>query len=179
MKSRSILSVELPSEEKERWQDYCRAQQQTTSAMTRLIIGHLLKKSRNSSQQGCEVDEWPDYTRVRLELRLTHSELQAVRVIAGEAGASANQWIANLVRSYITRKPQLGMQELSAIVQSNVRLLAVGRNLNQIARALNRGEISTHHALVPSGLADEIAAHVKDVSAVIRANLERWSITWQ
>lgn len=179
MKSRSILSVELPGEEKVRWRDYCRAQQQTTSQMTRRVIGHLLKRQSDNSQTVCESGEQPDYTRARLELRLTHSELQVVRTIAGEAGASANQWVANLVRSYITRKPQLGMNELSTIAQSNSRLLAVGRNLNQIARALNRGEKTGDQPLIPSGLADDIAAHVKDVSAVIRANLDRWSVTWR
>jgi hypothetical protein len=179
MNSQSTLSVRLPREEKNRWKDYCRAQQKSTSTVTRMVIGHLLKKQSDSFQHGSQCEEQPDDTRARLELRLTQSELQIVRAVAQEAGASANQWVANLVRSYITRKPQLGMNELSTIAQSNARLLAVGRNLNQIARAVNRGETNGEQPLIPSGLADDIAAHVKDVSAVIRANLDRWSVTWR
>lgn len=180
MGSRSFLSVELPADEKKRWQEYCRAQKRTPSAMTRLVIGHLLNKHVNNSDRQChEREDQPDYTRVRMELRLTHSELEAVKDIAKEAGASPNQWVANLVRSYITRKPQLGMEELAVIAESNARLLAIGRNLNQIARALNKGEANVPRLVEPSELADEITAHVKAVSAVIRSNLERWSVTWQ
>lgn len=182
MASRSFLSVELPAAEKKRWEAYCRAQKRTSSAMTRLVISHLLNKhvsNNNSDGQGLEQEEQPDYTRARMEVRLTHSELKAVKAIAPEAGASPNCWVANLVRAYILRKPQLGMEELAVIAESNARLLAIGRNLNQIARALNRGDTDVQLSVEQSALAEEITAHVKAVSAVIRSNLERWSVTWQ
>ncbi|MGH8073126.1 MAG: hypothetical protein ACREO4_03505 [Lysobacter sp.] len=110
---------------------------------------------------------------------MTRSELKAVRAIARDAGASPNQWVANLVRAYILHKPQLCMHELSVIAESNARLLAIGRNLNQVARALNRGETAAPQSAEPSKLAEQITAHVKAVSGVIRSNLERWSVTWQ
>ncbi len=180
MASRSFLSVGLPADEKKRWEVYCRLQKRTPSEMTRLVISHLLSKHDSAGiRQGYEHEDQPDDTRTRMEVRLTRSELKAVRAIARDAGASPNQWVANLVRAYILHKPQLCMHELSVIAESNARLLAIGRNLNQVARALNRGETAAPQSAEPSKLAEQITAHVKAVSGVIRSNLERWSVTWQ
>lgn len=177
MSHRSILSVQLPSDEKTRWKDYCRVRNLTPSAAIRQIVAQLLAK-QGPTASGAQSDEMPDHTRARLELRLSDSERDAVREIARAMGESPNRWVASLVRAYITRKPQLGMHELAAIAESNARLLAIGRNLNQIARSLNSGERSIATDLVPTELAADIAAHVEAVSKVIRANLERWSVTW-
>lgn len=178
MSHRSILSVQLAPGEKNRWQAYCQDRNLTPSAAIRQIVAQLLAKQARPTGPVAQHDEMPDPTRARLELRLSDSELQAVREIARTTGESPNRWVASLVRAYITRKPQLGMHELAVIAESNARLLAMGRNLNQIARALNSGERAIAPDLVPTELTADITAHVGAVSKAIRANLERWSVTW-
>jgi hypothetical protein len=72
--------------------------------------------------------------------------------------------------------PQLGQQELEGLARSNLHLLAIGRNLNQLARAANQGAPSERH-----GRADGIEAvratvteHTALVARVMAANVARW-----
>lgn len=180
MSRRSILSAELPHDEKTRWQAYCRARNLTPSAAVRQIVAQLLAKQDGISGAGGQLEEQPDTTRLRLELRLTQSELDAVKEIARTTGESPSHWVRSLVRAYITRQPQFGMTELAVIAESNARLLAIGRNLNQIARELYRDRSGRDRVSnFPGTLAAEISFHVKAVSSAIRANIERWSVTWR
>lgn len=177
MSDRSILSVDLPNDLKAKWQERCRADGKSVSEMTRLVITHLVNKP-SAKLQVSEISE-PDDKRARLEIRLTHSELAAIEEIAKRSGASRNHWVANLIRAYLTHKPQLGMEEMAAIGTSNKELAAIGRNLNQIARALNAGDCKSTTGLDLNGLSERIATHIASVSAAIRANVDRWRITWQ
>ncbi|RMH94407.1 plasmid mobilization relaxosome protein MobC [Lysobacter pythonis] len=71
------------------------------------------------------------------------------------------------------------MHELQAVGESNNQLRAIGRNLNQIALMLNRGEQAGDLSAVVARLVNEINQHTEKVHAVIRSNLERWRVTWR
>ena len=70
------------------------------------------------------------------------------------------------------------MIELTALTASNKALLSIGRNLNQIARRLNAGE---GEAVSPSveeirRLSAYLKEHAVQVDAVMRANIDRWTL---
>ncbi|HDR9053163.1 TPA: plasmid mobilization relaxosome protein MobC [Burkholderia vietnamiensis] len=68
-------------------------------------------------------------------------------------------------------------QEVAALETSNYQLAAIGRNLNQLARALNANpalSAQRGRLIVIDALRREIDAHLKAVHDMQRANLERW-----
>ena len=79
-------------------------------------------------------------------------------------------------RATLTRQPQFGMRELDALGESNYQLLAIGRNLNQIAKRLNEGLPETVTVQHIEKLRKVIEQHTEVVSKAMRASLERWSV---
>lgn len=69
------------------------------------------------------------------------------------------------------------MSEIDALGESNYQLLALGRNLNQIARRLNEGHYGPITVNRIETLSRPIEKHTEVVSDAIRASLERWCIT--
>ncbi|WP_339427690.1 MULTISPECIES: plasmid mobilization relaxosome protein MobC [unclassified Pseudomonas] len=55
-------------------------------------------------------------------------------------------------------------------------MLAIGRNLNQIARKLNEGDSDPIQTELIKGLSAIIDKHTYVVSSAIRASLERWDL---
>jgi hypothetical protein len=100
-----------------------------------------------------------------------------VESMAARDGFSPNAWIAAIVRARLRKEPQLGQYELEQLAASNTRLLAIGRNVNQIARALNAKptEDSGYRAEIIEVLSEAIKSHTSAVSAVIQSNVQRWS----
>ncbi|WP_232917395.1 plasmid mobilization relaxosome protein MobC [Pseudomonas syringae] len=86
-------------------------------------------------------------------------------------------WIVDAIRIGLTHEPQFSMSEIYALGESNYQLLALGRNLNQVARRLNEGTYEPITVERIEALSRLINEHTKVVSDAIRASLERWSIT--
>lgn len=177
MKNSPILSVHLGSDLKERWSRYCKSRDITPSAAIKQVINHLLS-GKAEQVKAIELNDVPDASRVRLEIKLSLSELKQVEFIAESVGYSRNLWVANLIRSYLTKAPQFGMRELEVLSESNSQMLRIGRNLNQITRQLNTSlaEADNLKASDIEQLSNEISAHVRSVSSVMQANIERWKL---
>jgi hypothetical protein len=143
-------------------------------------LSQWLKKSAASPGQTSrhvEYAEHPDESpKRRLEFRLTASERQALAERAEKEGMTPQQWLVGLVRANLIARPQFGMSELGALGESNYQLLAIGRNLNQIAKHLNEGLPEQVTPSTIERLRAEIRAHVEAVSKIMRSNLERWVI---
>lgn len=107
--------------------------------------------------------------------RLTSSEWQAAApIIEAEAG-SVTGWILQLVRERIVSGPQLRKDELLAVEKSTFQLRSIGRNLNQMVRAINdgkadRGQFSETYA---KRLGDCIADSIKKLNALVVASTSR------
>lgn len=86
------------------------------------------------------VNPLPKDLRVSIRLRPTDHHLLRARASARSLASSA--YIALLVRSHLHRLTPLPTAELEGFRAAISELGAVGRNLNQIARAANRGEDS-------------------------------------
>ena len=178
MKNTPILSVHLGGSLKKKWADHCRQQSVKPSTALRQVVVHLLNRNSLQSTSASEVADQPDQTRTRIEIKLTDSELLKIESIAKEAGYSRNMWVAYLVRSHLTKAPQWGMRELEVLAESSSQLLHIGRNLNQIARALNTSldASDTLKAEAVKQLADSIESHTKMVAGLISANVHRWRL---
>ncbi|CUI33390.1 MULTISPECIES: plasmid mobilization relaxosome protein MobC [Pseudomonadota] len=178
MKQKTTLSIRLDGDLKRRWQELCLRQGSNSSDGLRQVIVRLLNGSATHTSPTPSAHEQPDTSRRRLELRLTDTECARIETLASQQGMSANRWVIHLIRANLSGEPQFGMTELRTLGESNSRLLAIGRNLNQIARHMNAG-----HPLEMAITADRIEtltrhikAHTARVADIMRANIDRWRL---
>jgi hypothetical protein len=80
-----------------------------------------------------------------------------------------------LVRAHLASQPQLGSPSLDALRKSNLEVQAIGRNLNQLVRALNAiSDHLAHGRMGPAaeGLRSQRGQHVRDLVQQIRAMID-------
>lgn len=159
---------------KQPWLDYCKARGVTPSEAFRQIVAKLT--AAESAQPSPREPADAGTARIRNEVRLTKGERHRAEAIAKREGFSLSRWIVALINARLNGTPQLGQQELEGLARSNMQMLAIGRNLNQLARAANQGR--TLHSFVQSPLIDGIQAaihqHTGQVARVMSANISRW-----
>ncbi|MGU7815321.1 plasmid mobilization protein [Burkholderia sp. AW49-1] len=172
----NILSVNLGNLN-ERWERYCKDRGVSRSDATRQVIRKLVS---SVSSEVVAADPAPpvlgDLKR-RIEIRVTETEHHEIVRLATDAGFSVNAWIVAVIRAQLANGPQFGQYELEQLSRSNSLLLAMGRNLNQIARIVNSTRESRSEDLmtVIESLTTRVEAHTVEVSTLIRANVERWT----
>ncbi|HDR9483098.1 TPA: plasmid stabilization protein [Burkholderia aenigmatica] len=161
-----------------RWDDWCARRGVTAGEGVRQLIATAIRDDADG-ESGTTICRLPlpivGEPRHRIEIRLTSAELNAVERCAAAMGLRSNRWIVSLVRAQLSREPQLGEPELSALSVSNQRLAEIGRLLGQLARAdeteLVRRDLMSEWA----ELRKRVDEHLRTAAAIMRANLDRWS----
>lgn len=174
-----ILSVRLGADLKARWEAYCVTLGTAPSSAIKAAIEQQLEKAGKLPQPKTyqQTREAPvGEPKVRFEILMTKSEKAAVAERAEVERCSMRRWIIDAIRTGLTQQPQFGMAEVDALGESNYQLLAIGRNLNQIARAINEGRCDSIALSSIEQLRKVIDSHTDKVSGAIRASLERWQI---
>lgn len=164
---------------KKPWADYCEALGKKPGAALKEAIEQQLEKAAKNPPlpQLRQTGEAPDdEPKLRFEILMTKSEKAAVHERANLERCSQRRWIIDAIRAGLTREPQFGMKEIDALGESNYQLLAIGRNLNQVAKAMNEHRRDTVTIESIERLREIIDAHTDKVSTAIRASLERWNI---
>lgn len=173
------MNVHLGADLKARWVDYCAGLGKTPGAALKEAIEQQLAKVEKSlppktyQQTHAAPDGEP---KVRFEILMTQSEKAAVLERSNLERCSQRRWIIDAIRTGLTHEPQFGMKEIEALGESNYQLLAIGRNLNQVAKAMNDGPRDSVTTESIEQLRKIIDMHTEKVSNAIRASLERWNI---
>jgi hypothetical protein len=155
------------------WEAHCRRMGTAPSEAIRLLVSQTLGIATFPASDATPVDH--EACRRRIEIRLMQGEYFALQHVASAAGFSVNRWIVAMIRAQLSFDPQFGEQELRVLAASNSQLAAIGRNLNQIARALNAGDrVEPYRFKVLETLKHEIDGHLDKVNHMIQANLDRW-----
>lgn len=177
-KSGRSINVHLGSDLKRRWVSYCEHVGRSPGASLKEAIEHqLLRPNKHAQTKTHQQVESGREGKVRFEILLTNSEKAAIQEMADVERCSSRRWIIDAIRVGLTHEPQFNMSEIDALGESNYQLLALGRNLNQIARRLNEGHYEPVTAERINALSHVIEKHTDMVSSAIRASLERWRIT--
>jgi hypothetical protein len=160
------------------WIDYCKRHDEKPGAALKRIICSLMSREKKSTSAANEIVGKADNTRGRMEIRLSMSEHAALDKLAENTGLTVNRYLVQLARAHLIKKPQFSIPEIEALSESNLQLLALGRNLNQMARALNAEDPDEHRPTVKDikSLTEKIYQHTHMVSNLISSNLERWKI---
>lgn len=161
---------------KQPWLDWCEAQGLRPADAFRKIVARLV--SRSTAAPGTIVSDAPEKPTARREVKLTPSEDKVLESLAAAEGFSPTKWIVSLIRARLTGTAQYGQRELELLDRSNMRLLAIGRNLNQVAKALNASpaDYSLYRVELIEDLQKTIKEHTRTVSDAIAANVSRWRI---
>lgn len=177
MRVRDRLCVELGGMRRD-WAHWCERRGLTVGEGARQLVAAALRADAGNGEPGIDANvRWSAVgdPRVRIELRLTAAELEAVELRAEGAGLTANRWIVALIRAQLTHESQLGAREMRLLSDSNLQLASIGRWLAQLARGghIRHGGQDGNGAI--EAIRAAIDAHLRVVADVMRANLDRWS----
>lgn len=175
-----IYPLRLPDELREEWTAYCGRNDKKSAATLRALMRYMIRDDMPDEVRAwiaAEVEQVSDTTaKSRLEIRLTQSEYEAVRARSEAEGTSVQRYVVNCVRASLTNSPQFTMAAIKALWESSYQLKAIGRNLNQIAKALNMGEDQAFSESSIKGLSQRIQRHTDQVAELLDASLGRWRI---
>ena len=146
--------------------------------LKRLVIEALRATTASSKRTLTKGEEDPLAARgARLYVRLRHEDRLLLRERANARGLRSATYVSVLVRTHLRDLAPLPKEELVALKRSVAELSAIGRNLNQIARAANQG------GRVAASQREELHAFLKvcealrdNVKALIKANLTSWAL---
>ncbi len=161
------------------WQAWCQEHGITPSHALRNALREAMdRRATRAPAPRLRVTPRKERATARIELNLTTSELAALKKMAGHEGYVPTKWVVAMVRTKLTGQPQVGQPELERLTRSNQQLLALGRNLNQIAKVLNTSPENRNAFRVDliTELSRVIRAHTDKVSDVLRGTVERWHI---
>jgi len=168
------LMTWVTRETKARFTALARAQGLTESALLKRFVDAALVPTTPSKPQSPDAVE-PVSAIGRLSIRLRSDDLLLLRERAKARAMPTSTYVSLLIRSHLRSVTPLPTAELDVLKRSVAEISAIGRNLNQIARAVNQGERSDGaskadlYALLRA--LTGLRVHIK---TLINANLASW-----
>jgi predicted HicB family RNase H-like nuclease len=112
---------------------------------------------------------------VRKELRIKPSLLQKIEERASLSKMKPNQYIISVLSANVVKDVQFfSHDQILKLGESNSRLLAMGRNLNQMAKAMNQGNLGAYDRDFVGRVHELVKAHVCHVFLLLEQNKKRW-----
>ncbi|WP_188053773.1 plasmid mobilization relaxosome protein MobC [Iodobacter fluviatilis] len=168
------------------WDKHCKERgYKPSSVLVDLVKRELAKAKQEKQKPVFETGQSADDTISdkagggRVEVRLRKSELEAVEAISSFYGLTKQEFIVSLTRAWIADSPEFAVKEIDILGEASYQLSSIGRNLNQIAHAINEDVFKHHHSLtLPflEKLAVEINKHTEVTRKAILACQKRWKI---
>jgi predicted DNA binding CopG/RHH family protein len=138
MSDNKHLKAWVSRETKERFGDFARGQRVSESALLKRVIEALIHGNEARNATLAPLERVP--ASGRLSVRLAVDDLLLLRERAQSRGIPPATYISLLVRSHLRNLSPIPDNELKVLQQAIGQVSAIGRNLNQIARAVNAGE---------------------------------------
>lgn len=164
----------LTEDEKQGWVNFCKAAGVPEAKVLRDMI---LKVSGGAEAKPTESRGRGEAKAGKVTVRLTERERNALlERVQLEGYGNPTKWVTALVRAALHKEPVLTDGEVAALRESNRELAAIGRNLNQVARALNiefRESDKLKQEAIEK-LAERIEQHKELVAGLLSRNMSRW-----
>lgn len=167
-----LTLTRLTPEEKKTWKKFCQANKVTESGMLRKMIQHV-----TGGQVPIEFPSLKESKSGKVTIRLRDADHQRLGKKAEEEGfTNRTNWTTAVVLSALYQEPVLNDGEVSTLRESNRELAAVGRNLNQVAHALNLDYSQTEKVKLAfiQAMAERIDLHKARVAELLNMNMNRW-----
>jgi hypothetical protein len=173
MSTSAFIGVRVSAETKELVRSLAESEKITESALVKQLLEVMLRTSALRAPSVAEPPHTPSQdARIKVRLRPDDRLLLASR--AKERGLTSATYVSVLVRAHLRNVTPLPKEELLALKQSIAELRAIGRNLNQMSRALNQGQhaaLGTHEVMSMLKVAEALRVHFK---GLLIANQRSW-----
>ena len=166
----------ITPEVKRRFTDLARAQGLSESAYLRQVIHSLVRANHGPSEAALiPAAALPKDLRIAIRLRPDDHRLLRDRACARSMHTSA--YVAALVRSHLHHLTPIPNAELDALKAATAELSAIGRNLNQIAHAVNRGSYPGGPSIADlRAMLDALNLLRDHTKGLILRNAESWEV---
>jgi predicted DNA binding CopG/RHH family protein len=171
--SSCFIRTRISEETKRIVESIARDQQLTEAAWLRRLI-HTTLQSAGAHARPAAKDHSREARTTRLRLRIRPDDLVGLQARASARGMPTATYLSVLVRSHLHALSPLPEQELLALKRSIAELRALGKNINQLARAANAGHavgVRREELMAILRACEALRDHVH---ALLKANLESW-----
>jgi predicted DNA binding CopG/RHH family protein len=170
----AYITCRVTSEMKERVRRLAQRERIKESALVKQLLDTVLRTTT--------VDELPPppapdkvSRQARLYVRLAAEDWRLLRERARARGMAPATYVSILTRSHLRGGAPLPKAEFLALRQSVVELTTIGRNLNQIARAINQGGKPAMPGRAEVGAMVKVAEGLRDhFKELLKANQLSW-----
>jgi len=175
----ALIVARVPAETKQRFADVARHHGVSESVLLRrLVDAALLTAVVPQTPELAPVE--PATLSGKISVRLRPDDLTLLRERAKARQMPTGTYVALLVRSHLRNLSPLPAEELKALRCSVAELGAIGRNLNQIARALNRGEERVGpNAAYMQALLKALTGLRDHTKTLVTANVLSWEVGYE
>jgi Bacterial mobilisation protein (MobC) len=174
MASSPCVQCRVSPETKKQLQALAHKQQLTESALLKRLV-EVMVHSGGDANSTVSKTVAPVTRGTRIYVRLQPADHLLLRERALARGMAAATYASLLLRAHLRNLAPLPKDELTALMRSTTELRAVGRNLNQIARAANQGSRvngpSRDDLLAVLRACEGLRVHTK---ALLQVNLHSW-----
>jgi len=157
---------------KEDWFDFCKSRNTKATPMLLMMIKRVLGDDFIAEKKEPEKAK-----KLQINIRLNERYKSLMTERANTEGFPSRQsWATNLLLSTLKKEPVLTDEEIKELRLSNRQLASIGRNINQIAKALNMEKDIDQQVneTILNNIHSDINEHKKLVSALIHRSLNRW-----
>jgi hypothetical protein len=137
-----FIATRVTAEMKERFAAVARRQGLAQSVLLKRLVAATLWAADTTSLN-LEEPSKPLPASGKISVRLRSDDLLLLRERASARGMPSSTYVTFLLRGHLRSLTPLPTAEFSALRKSLMEVAAIGRNFNQMARALNAGERST------------------------------------
>lgn len=175
MAAAAFIHCRVPTATKTAFGVMARHQGMTDSALLRRMIDFSLQSAGVVSGADAVAAAQPSARMSRLTVRLRGDDRLLLRERAGARGMAPATYVSVLTRAHLRSLAPLPREELLALKRTVAELGAIGRNLNQIARAANQGERVGGPGPHEVQLMLRVCGGLRDqVKALLLANFRSW-----
>jgi Bacterial mobilisation protein (MobC) len=173
MNADSLIAARVPSTTKERFSLVAKRHGVSESVLLRRLIDDALV----TAGEAVAVDAEPQSEQPpqKLSVRLRPEDFRLLRERAEVRKIRCSTYVALFVRAHLRNLSPLPTEELAALKRSIAELGAIGRNLNQIARAMNTGgQGDVVEVAYLQGLMKVLAGLRDHTKALVTASARSW-----
>lgn len=111
-----------------------------------------------------------------VKTRLSQAESQAFVLVLLKLGTNGSRFLRKVIREVIGEGPDLLINDLQAFRDAIYQLGAIGRNLNQLVRAFNSGQLTDGQvdSCLLIAIRDQVANLEKELLAIVLRSRQRW-----
>lgn len=169
-----LISARIDLDLKARFNALAQSQGLSDSELLRALVAMATDQAPQSSKP---VKPEPAQAELeRITVRMPSFLLQAAKRQAEKKGMATSRWIAALVQSNLTHSPVMNDDELAALLGNLRELVAIGRNINQMAKSLNQNFHLTEHVRLDKlqDLKQLVEENKQAIRLLIRASQQAW-----